>query len=538
MDTIPNTFQSYINKITSKITYLDKYGVSVIITVITILIFFIILSYFHVMNKIKPIKADWLNQRCNPEVMPFAGLINPQPGESAFEFTASNFNFCIQSILSSIMGYFLQPIYYAISLITDLYKELMESINAIRHIIAYIRIRIKNITSDIMAKIFNILLPIQVILVKLKDVLAKSTGVLTTTLYTVMTFYLSLKSYLGAFLEILVISLIMLAAATIILWILPFTWPAAAAMTTLFISIATPLAIIGITLGNVLNISTTRGIPQKPGCFDKNTKIKLKRGYTTIKNINVGDIMHDGSKVTAKFKLSTYGHVMYRLNKLIISGSHKIFYEPQGWILIRDHPDATIIQNYHEPYIYCLNTTTKRIRIDEHILLDWDDIDDLDFIELKNLASNFIPIIASTKYIHTNLEGGFSKKTMIELEDGRIVNITDIKINDQLRFGQRVLGIVEIDSKRLKNIYEYKINNKTIIGGPNLWIDDDDLGKFSTLALNYNKTKMINKPDKLYQILTDTGNFIIDGITFMDYNSAIEQIMGNCWSEKETLFSL
>ena len=93
MDTIPNTFQSYLNKITSKITYLDKYGMSVIITAITILIFFIILSYFHVMNKIKPIKADWLNQRCNPEVIPFAGLINPQPGESAFEFTASNFIF-------------------------------------------------------------------------------------------------------------------------------------------------------------------------------------------------------------------------------------------------------------------------------------------------------------------------------------------------------------------------------------------------------------------------------------------------------------
>ena len=167
MDTIPNTFQTYIKKITSKISYLDKYGGSVIVASITMLIFFIILSYFNVMNKIKPIKADWVNQRCNPEVMPFAGLINPPPGESAFDFTASNFNFCIQSILSSIMGYFLQPIYYAISLITDLYKELMKSINAIRHAVAYIRIRIKSIVSDIMAKIFNILLPIQVILIKL-----------------------------------------------------------------------------------------------------------------------------------------------------------------------------------------------------------------------------------------------------------------------------------------------------------------------------------------------------------------------------------
>lgn len=538
MDTIPNTFQTYIKKITSKISYLDKYGGSVIVASITMLIFFIILSYFNVMNKIKPIKADWVNQRCNPEVMPFAGLINPPPGESAFDFTASNFNFCIQSILSSIMGYFLQPIYYAISLITDLYKELMKSINAIRHAVAYIRIRIKSIVSDIMAKIFNILLPIQVILIKLKDILGKSTGVLTTSLYTVMTFYLSLKSYLGAFLEILTIALIMLAAATIILWILPFTWPAAAAMTALFAAVATPLAVIGITVGNVLNISATRGIPQKPACFDKNTKIKLKKGYTTIENINVGDIIHDGSKVTAKFKMSTYGHTMYKLNKLIISGSHKIFYKHIGWIQIRDHPGANIMQNYQESYMYCLNTDSKRIRIDEHVLLDWDDIDDLDFVELKNLASNFIPISASTKSIHKNLEGGFINKTLIELEDGRVVNISDVKINDHLRFGQRVLGIVEIDTRKLKNIYEYKINNKSFVGGANLWINDNDLGKFSTLGLNDEKMKIIDKTDKLYHILTDTGDLIIDGITFMDYNSAIEQIMGDCWSENETLVSL
>lgn len=353
-----------------------------------------------------------------------------------------------------------------------------------------------------------------------------------------MTFYLSLKSYLGAFLEILTIALIMLAAATIILWILPFTWPAAAAMTALFAAVATPLAVIGITVGNVLNISATRGIPQKPACFDKNTKIKLKKGYTTIENINVGDIIHDGSKVTAKFKMSTYGHTMYKLNKLIISGSHKIFYKHIGWIQIRDHPGANIMQNYQESYMYCLNTDSKRIRIDEHVLLDWDDIDDLDFVELKNLASNFIPISASTKSIHKNLEGGFINKTLIELEDGRVVNISDVKINDHLRFGQRVLGIVEIDTRKLKNIYEYKINNKSFVGGANLWINDNDLGKFSTLGLNDEKMKIIDKTDKLYHILTDTGDLIIDGITFMDYNSAIEQIMGDCWSENETLVSL
>jgi len=539
MDNIPHTFQSYINKITRKAGYLDKYGGSVIVTLITLMIFFIIFSYFQVMNKIKPIKADWVNQRCNPEVMPFAGLINPPPGESALEFTASNFNYCIQTILSNIIGFFLQPIYYALDLITELWTELLKAMNMIRNIVAYVRTRFQGIISDIFAKIFNILIPVQVITIKLKDVLAKSVGVLTTSLYTVMTYYLSLKSFLGAFLEILTLALVLLAAATIILWILPFTWPLAGAMTALFVAVSIPLAIVGITLGNVLNITSSNNIPNSPACFDGNTTLKLKkRGYAKISNIKPGNTLYDGSKVTAVFKISTYGHQMYKINNLIISGSHKIHYEGMGWIEVRKHPDAELIENYCQPYIYCINTTSKRIRIGTHLLLDWDDMDDLDFAELKNLASNFISFNASTKQIHANLEGGFSKTTMIELDDGRRINIADIKVNDQLRFGERVLGIVEIDTRNIKNIYEYKIRTETFIGGPNLWINDDDLGKFSTLSMDSNKTVLAHKPVKLYQILTDTGNFTINGVKFMDYNSAIEQIMGDAWSEKESLFSL
>ena len=72
-------------------------------------------------------------------------------------------------------------------------------------------------------------------------------------------------------------------------------------------------------------------------------------------------------------------------------------------------------------------------------------------------------------------------------------------------------------------------------GGPNIWIDDNDLGNFSTLGLD---SESIEKPKRLYQILTDTGSFTIQGIKFMDYNSAIEQIMGDAWSMDQGLFSV
>ena len=532
MDNIPKTFGTYIDKITKKVGYLDKYGGSVVVTGIVLFIFFLIFSYFYVMNKLKPIKADWENQRCNPAVMPFAGIIHAPPNMSKIDFTADNFYKCTQTILSSIIGYFMEPINFSVHLASKFFAEIMKSINMLRHVFAYIRIRIKSIVSNIFSRIYNVMVPVQIILIKLKDILAKNVAVLTTGLYTVITLYLSLKSFLGAFLEILVIALIVLAAATILLWILPFTWPAAGVMTALFVAVAVPLAIIAIALGNILNLTSSKNIPGSPGCFDKDTKIALKSGKVKIKDIKVGDEMLDGSKITAFFKLSTCGKQMYQIDNLKVSGSHKIQCNGE-WIKVKHHPSATLL-DYNESFIYCLNTTSKRIKIDHHTLLDWDDIDDADFVELKKLTGHFIPDNASTDKIHAALEGGFVSSTMIELEDGRTINISDVKVNDQLRFGERVLGIVAIDVKNLQRVNKYNINGKNFVGGANLWVNDN-LGKFSTLGL---ECESIEKPECLYQILTDTGNFTVNGIQFMDYNSAIEQLMGDSWTNEQSLFSL
>ena len=42
---------------------------------------------------------------------------------------------------------------------------------------------------------------------------------------------------------------------------------------------------------------------------------------------------------------------MYKLNNVIVSGTHKVYYEKRGWINIEDHPHAILIENYSEPII-------------------------------------------------------------------------------------------------------------------------------------------------------------------------------------------
>ena len=72
---------------------------------------------------------------------------------------------------------------------------------------------------------------------------------------------------------------------------MPFTWPAAASMTAVFLAIAIPLAIIIYFMTEVLHIKSSK-IP-KLRCFDRKTCIYLQNGtFKHIQDINVNDILN------------------------------------------------------------------------------------------------------------------------------------------------------------------------------------------------------------------------------------------------------
>ena len=237
--------------------------------------------------------------------------------------------------------------------------------------------------------------------------------------------------------------------------------------------------------------------------------------------MDIGDRLKDGSYVTATFKLSSNEQEIYQLDDIIVTGSHKIFYE-DAWIAISQHPNSIKIEDYRKSFIYCLNTTNKRILINEHIFSDWDDLDDMDIVELKINCKEYFPEKFHLSHIHKYLEAGFVNDTKMDLEDGQSIDIDKIQVNDILRFGERVIGVIKIDAKKVNAVYKYDINDTIIKGGPNLQICDSDLGILGTLGLN---GEIIENCDFLYHILTDKKTFYLNGIRFYDYNSAIERFL-------------
>lgn len=499
MDTIKTMTQLY-----KKSSYLDMYGGSVFMTLLVLLIYFIIMSYFSVMKNIKPIKKNWATQRCSPSVIPFAGLINKPPNQSSFSYTGDNFNHCLNNILASITQDFIQPIDYVVNSFTSVIEGFIKDIQNIRKRFSGMISNIESIDKEIMGRILNFLMPIQKMIIKLKDMIGKVNGVLVANLYTIITGYLGIKSFIGAFVKIMIEGLLILVAIIVPLLLFFFTAPIAIPFLVAFGIIAGFTIAVIVGLEDILHMSTS-SVPSKPHCFDPFTIVEMNNGkYKPIKNIRPGDKLKGNNKVTATFKV-THNEDMYCYKSVIVSGSHNVWVNGE-WLQVKDIPGIYKVNKYKEPILYCLNTEKHMIEINDTIFADWDDIDDFESEAMNKKISKNKNSPSCSKYkIKEKVLVSYPGETVIQSIDKSNSNcyyyIKDIRIGTKLSANNYVTGLVKIlkENKQLDGVLlssgsNYK-NNET--------------------------TKTIE-----YHILTTTGKFALGNNEIVeDYNYNLENLL-------------
>jgi LysM repeat protein len=116
---------------------------------------------------------------------------------------------------------------------------------------------------------------------------------------------------------------------------------------------------------------------------------------------------------------------MFNLNGVVVSGCHIVKHK-SAWIAVREHPDAIRVLNYTDPYLYCINTSTKIIRFNSTIFTDWDEIYD----ETLTTVLNSIPI-KTCENIHKYLDVGFDKDMLVDLVGDTNKKIKDINTATQ-----------------------------------------------------------------------------------------------------------
>lgn len=528
MDNINNTDFINIKKTYDNLNYFDQYSSSLVLFVLITLTLLVLCCYCFIMINVQPIKDDWINQRCKPAVIPFAGLINAPEGTSSTDFTKDNFDYCTQNIIKGVTGTAVQPLTFITTMITQLFDNIKQSINGIREMINKVRVNIQAVAQEIMGRIINVTIPLQQIIIGLKDVLAKVQGTMTAGLFTVLGSYYTLKSLMGAIAQLIVTILVGLAAMIAALWVVPFTWGAAAANTAIFLAISIPMALILSFMTNVLKVNSNLKIP-KIKCFDKNTLLKMNDGSKKpITEIYVGDRLFNGNQVTAKIIVTTEGSEMYNLNGVIVSNSHIVKYNDK-WLPVSDHPNSIKIENYNEPFLYCLNTTLKIIEINNICFTDWDEIYDNNITKFNDLLSikfnnNKQKYTFKTADIHKYYDGGIVEDTLIKLKNGSTKKIRNIEVGDILENDENVYGLVEIYGLTIdEQCIFYLGKNRLIQGGCNLCFYDKTTSSIlSTIDIDIHNQELCRNKNVLYHLLTDKGTFYINGIKFYDYNSSID----------------
>ena len=228
-------------------TFTGRYGIDIIKVCLVIFLFMSAVTYFQIQNKLLEVKQNWPEYRCRPDVMPFAGWINAPDGVSPLEYTKQNFMECSANSTKGVFERPMSMVYVIFNVIMGVFKNILEVIDKLRLLFNRMRDALKTIFLSVFNRIQNVIIPVQMMLIKMVDFFEKIKGILATFLLTFVGVLWSFYSLIGSVYEMMIIILVVMVIIIIVLWYIPFVgWVLAIAAIAVFLTIAIPLIMLGM----------------------------------------------------------------------------------------------------------------------------------------------------------------------------------------------------------------------------------------------------------------------------------------------------
>lgn len=238
-----------------------------------------------------------------------------------------NFVYCVQNMQKGLMGYILQPLNFITKGLSSISGNFMNDINAVRDMFNTVRNFITEITETIYGVFLNLIIEFQKIIIGIRDLIGKIIGILTTFLYL-----------LGGSIQ---------------------------------------------TMNSAWNGPPGQLVQALGSCFHPDTKVQLKNGsICAMKNLNLGDILDNGSRVTALMKIDNDKKLdLYQLKgmgvngeNIFVTGSHLILDEKTDkYIEVSQSPLAIRQDTVKTDWFSCIITSDHLINIGSCTFWDWED---------------------------------------------------------------------------------------------------------------------------------------------------------------------
>lgn len=282
---------------------------------------------------IENIKRNWSKYKCNPTIMPFAGLYGYDPFD--------NFTQCISQIQSAQIGKHLLPLQSIFGVFEAVLKDNLKANNAMRNKFSLFSGKSTSIFKGIFNSFGNIGIAVQEVIIRMKDMLSK----LFATVMLLAHFVDGMQKT-GA-----------------------SAWNGP----------------IGKTIRTVGKV-----------CFHEDTSVHLFDGsIKKMRDIEIDDVLEDGSTVNATLKLkgnketNEFEHIegneeglndFYKIydtkhgEYIYVTASHLVYDSAQcKYIPVKDYSLSTHVPEMKEDFLYCLITDTHIIQLGNIKFYDWDD---------------------------------------------------------------------------------------------------------------------------------------------------------------------
>jgi hypothetical protein len=227
MESTPSLLDISFKKIENMyryVNYEDIYMGSIVILIFVTVLVIILNAYLNALLYREIIVEHWATERCKPSNILFAGFLNAPVGKTMLQYTGENFKYCVDSLVSKQAQNAVSPFSFLVNICGSVMMGLVDAVNAMRAMLASLSAAFLGIAQMFFQRLYNGIIPIQTLFLIIQDMFQKMMGIVVTVLYGIKTFYMTVRAFGGAVLELLTIFATGLIIIAVLLLLIPFFW--------------------------------------------------------------------------------------------------------------------------------------------------------------------------------------------------------------------------------------------------------------------------------------------------------------------------
>lgn len=378
------------------------------------------------------IARNWEAKRCDPGVVPIAGLFKPDKDpRTRNQFAKDNWDECRKEYVQAAIRTAAEAPKAMAEAETAVVGVAKEAVDKLSDVFVGVWRFCYEAYSTFVEDMKGTAKLLHNFMINLHQIVDRLQAAALSIVYGLIALVVSVLNSVQMILIVAIVIIGILIALQIILFFLLLPISGLIITVTAIVSVAVVVIATAITAAMVAEMYTTEG------CFVAGTPVLLAEGaHRPIEKVQIGDVLVDGGRVQAVHRfVTTEG--MYEIDGIQVSGNHMIVDTSGRLLPVRESPIAREVAHRSWFFgltgggareIWCLTTSTRRIHClgqsgTNHVFADWEEIPEGDAATLRRweatvwqtLNPTAPPTEAPTTYMTS--EAGLSPDCMLHVVD-------------------------------------------------------------------------------------------------------------------------